>query len=179
MEWIKGFFQKQRVNLYDTTAVKQELDKAIVSMVSSDKDFDRDNLYTDLKIVLGLASLGMTGVVYLFSCPAPHCQRISLVSITIFFVLSFLGPWFLQRLEHKAIIIGSLKTRNKIRVETNLGRYDNNFEVAIQLRNNIQQKHFKWTVPYNNYFNNEGTFLIHDFQASFQKFYEKSKANAC
>ncbi|KAK4524478.1 hypothetical protein GAYE_SCF03G2379 [Galdieria yellowstonensis] len=78
MEWIKGFFQKQRVNLYDTTAVKQELDKAIVSMVSSDKDFERDNLYTDLKIVLGLASLGMAGVVYLFSCPAPQCQRITL-----------------------------------------------------------------------------------------------------
>lgn len=133
-----------------------------------------------MKILLGFASLGIAGLVYLFSCPAKSCQGNTLISVIFFFVLSILGPWFTQTLEKKAIIVGTIYSQNSctIRVETKLARYDNSFETVIEVINGIERKRFKWTTPYNQYFTNKGTFLQHNFQVSFQKFYEESKANA-
>ncbi|EME29422.1 uncharacterized protein Gasu_32430 [Galdieria sulphuraria] len=177
MDWIRSFGPKtKRFNLYDTTGIKQELDKTIISVVSSDKDFYKDNFYINLKIILGFTSLGVAGLVYSFSCPTQQCQVKTFVSVITFFLLSLLGPWFIQSWENKAIVFGTLHNY-KVRIETKLGRYDNCFEATIEVVKGTQQKQFQWTVPYNNYFNTNGVFLEQNFQAAFLKFYEDSKAN--
>ncbi|GJD08909.1 hypothetical protein Gasu2_31880 [Galdieria sulphuraria] len=109
MDWIRSFGPKtKRFNLYDTTGIKQELDKTIISVVSSDKDFYKDNFYINLKIILGFTSLGVAGLVYSFSCPTQQCQVKTFVSVITFFLLSLLGPWFIQSWENKAIVFGTL-----------------------------------------------------------------------